>query len=74
MCTEGLDNSALRWVKESSVNQTKEVPYSMLNLQLDRVPTNNAAAQRYCCSAQRQHPIYASGSVYADDVTSSREK
>ncbi|KAF7142136.1 hypothetical protein RHSIM_Rhsim06G0113600 [Rhododendron simsii] len=32
----------------------------------DRVPINNAAAQR-------QQPIYASGSVYLDNVTSSRE-
>ncbi|KAG5544442.1 hypothetical protein RHGRI_017013 [Rhododendron griersonianum] len=32
----------------------------------DRVPANNAAAQR-------QQLIYASGSVYLDDVTSSRE-
>lgn len=39
----------------------------------DRVPTNNAAAQRYYGSAQRQQPVYASGSVYSDDVTSSRE-
>ncbi|KAG5543870.1 hypothetical protein RHGRI_016584 [Rhododendron griersonianum] len=142
MFTEGLDNSALRWVRESSVNQKKEVPYSMSNLRLrpgggrgiglpppsnfrsghlsgvipvsktlpgedvddsgsvtendmttdseeevyggrysldsspqdDRVPiTNNAAAQRYYGSAQRKQPVYASGSVYSDDVTSSRE-
>ncbi|KAF7148820.1 hypothetical protein RHSIM_Rhsim03G0082700 [Rhododendron simsii] len=39
----------------------------------DRVPANNAVAQRYYSSAQRQQPIYASGSVHLDDVTSSRE-
>lgn len=39
----------------------------------DRVPKNNTAAQRYYSSGQRQQPINASGSVYSDDVTSSRE-
>uniref|UniRef100_A0A5B6ZKD2 Pesticidal crystal cry8Ba protein n=1 Tax=Davidia involucrata TaxID=16924 RepID=A0A5B6ZKD2_DAVIN len=31
MFTEGLDNNALRWVREGSVNQKKDVPYSMSN-------------------------------------------
>ncbi|XP_059631017.1 uncharacterized protein LOC132273926, partial [Cornus florida] len=32
MFTEGLDNNGRRWVREGSVNQKKEVPYSMSNL------------------------------------------
>ncbi|KAA8538165.1 hypothetical protein F0562_027773 [Nyssa sinensis] len=31
MFTEGLDNNALRWAREGSVNQKKEVPYSVSN-------------------------------------------
>ncbi|XAR62089.1 hypothetical protein NMG60_11016706 [Bertholletia excelsa] len=32
MFTEGLDSNALRWVREGSGNQKKEVPYSVSNL------------------------------------------
>ncbi|KAL6997387.1 hypothetical protein U1Q18_007514 [Sarracenia purpurea var. burkii] len=38
----------------------------------DRVPNNTTAAQRYYTSAQKQ-PRYASGSVFSDAVSSSRE-
>lgn len=32
MFTEGLDNNALRWVREGNLNQKKELPYSISNL------------------------------------------
>lgn len=41
MFTEGLDNSALRWVKEGSGNQKKEVPFSMSNQRIRIDPISN---------------------------------
>ncbi|XP_057470363.1 uncharacterized protein LOC130759232 [Actinidia eriantha] len=41
MFTEGLDNNALRWVREGSVNQKKEVPHSISNLRPRIDPYSN---------------------------------
>ncbi|KAA8528345.1 hypothetical protein F0562_035700 [Nyssa sinensis] len=41
MFTEGLDSNALRWVREGSVNQKKEVPFSMSNARVRIDPISN---------------------------------
>lgn len=75
---DDIDDSQSATENDMTTDSEEEVYGGRYSLdsspQDDRVPTKNAAAaQRYNGSAQRQQPVYASGSVYSDDVTSSRE-
>lgn len=47
MFTDGLDNSALQWVREGSVNGKKEEPFSVLNHRATRIdPILNKSSSR----------------------------